>query len=66
MKRTGSPYDREKNAEKTTGPLGISNRASRTVDVAELLTIGVTASDSFEVRTKIWDKMSWLVSIGVR
>jgi hypothetical protein len=62
MKRTGSPDDREKNAEKTPGPLGISSRASRTVDVAELLIIDVTASDTFEVRTKTWDKMSWLVS----
>ena len=56
----------DKNAEKTPGPLGISDRASRTIDVAELLTIDVTASDSFEVRTRIWDKMSWLVSIGGR
>ena len=42
----------------------ISDRDSRTVDDAELVTIDVTASDSFEVRTGIWDKMSWLVSIG--
>ena len=48
-------------AEKAPGPLGISDWASRTVDDAELVTIDVTASDSFEVRTGIWDKMSWLV-----
>ena len=37
----------DKNAEKTPGPLGISDWASQNIDVAELLTIDVTASDTF-------------------
>ncbi len=55
----------DKNAEKTPGPLGISDWASQNIDVAELFTIDVTASDSFEVPTRSWDKMSWSPPGGV-
>jgi len=51
-----------KYAEKAPGPLVISDRDSRTIDDAELVTFDVTAFDSFEVRTGNRDKMSWLVS----
>lgn len=61
-----SSTDSRKNAENPPGPLGIDDWATQTIDGAGLITIDVTASDSFEVRTRIWDKMSWLVSTGGR
>jgi hypothetical protein len=43
----------DENAQKTPGPLGISDWASPSIDIADRLTIEVVASDSFEVRRRI-------------